>query len=136
MLKRCATKVLLTVFLCASGSVLAQGWPVYGGDEGGQHHAPLALINRSNVAELELAWSYRHGELDDFEGPRMLASWHVTPILVPKEAGESLVICTPFNRVIALDPVNGQERWVFDPESLVQISVLPESLMWISLRVS
>ena len=67
------------------------------------------------LAELELAWSFRHGELEDFAGPRMTASWHVTPILLPPEAGRSLVICTPFNRVIALDPATGAERWRFDP---------------------
>ena len=65
------------------GTVFAGGWPVYGGDDGGQHHAALAQINRSNVAQLELAWSYRHGELENFTGPRMMASWHVTPILLP-----------------------------------------------------
>jgi quinoprotein glucose dehydrogenase len=26
------------------------------------------------------------------------------------------VVCTPFNRVIALDPATGSERWVYDPE--------------------
>jgi quinoprotein glucose dehydrogenase len=98
------------------GMVFAGDWPVYGGDAGGQHHAALAQINRTNVAKLELAWSYRHGELQDFTGPRMMASWHVTPILLPEDAGQSLVICTPFNRVIALDPASGSERWVFDPE--------------------
>ena len=30
-----------------------------------------------------------------------------TPILLPPAAGESLVYCTPFNRVIALDPGSG-----------------------------
>ena len=35
-----------------------------------------------------------------------------TPIL----AGNSLVFCTPFNEVIALDPGTGAERWRFDPK--------------------
>jgi quinoprotein glucose dehydrogenase len=29
---------------------------------------------------------------------------------------ETLYLCTPFNRVIALDPETGEERWSFDPE--------------------
>ena len=88
----------------------------YGGDAGGRHYSASGKIDRSNVGDLELAWSFQHGELEDFDGPRMTASWHVTPILLPEDAGRSLVICTPFNRVIALDPVTGEERWAFDPE--------------------
>jgi quinoprotein glucose dehydrogenase len=38
-----------------------------------------------------------------------------TPILLPEAAGASLVYCTPFNRVIALDPGSGEQRWDFDP---------------------
>ena len=34
-----------------------------------------------------------------------------TPIVVDG----TLYLCTPTNRVIALDPVNGTERWAFDP---------------------
>ena len=39
-----------------------------------------------------------------------------TPILLPRAAGEHLVYCTPFNRVIALDPGTGRERWSYDPQ--------------------
>jgi quinoprotein glucose dehydrogenase len=95
---------------------VAEDWPAFGGDQGGKHYSSLTQIDRSNVGDLELAWSYRHGELEEFKGPRMTASWHVTPILLPEAANQSLVICTPFNRVIALDPVTGEERWSFDPE--------------------
>ena len=38
-----------------------------------------------------------------------------TPIL----AAGNLVVCTPFNRVVALDPASGLERWVYDPEITV-----------------
>ncbi|MEC8429155.1 MAG: PQQ-binding-like beta-propeller repeat protein, partial [Pseudomonadota bacterium] len=39
-----------------------------------------------------------------------------TPLLLPEAAGESLVYCTAFNRVIALDPASGEKRWSHDPE--------------------
>ena len=35
-----------------------------------------------------------------------------TPILV----GDALILCTPFNEVIALDAGTGEERWRFDPQ--------------------
>lgn len=107
---------LLCTLAFSTGVLQAQDWPAYGGDDGGRHYSAATSIDRSNVKDLELAWSYRHGELENFDGPHMTASWHVTPILLPKEAGKSLVICTPFNRIIALDPATGEERWSFDPE--------------------
>jgi len=108
---------LLVLGALLQGSpVVAQQWPVYGGDDGGKHYSGADQITRENVAGLELAWSYRHGELEQFDGPHMTASWHVTPILLPEEAGQSLVLCTPFNKIVALDPTDGEERWAFDPE--------------------
>ncbi len=38
------------------------------------------------------------------------------PVLLPAEAGGHLVVCTPINWIIALDPATGEERWRFDPE--------------------
>ena len=84
------------------------GWPSYGGDPGGTRYSPLTQIDRGNVGSLEVAWTYRTGEE---LGPRPFA-FEVTPILV----GARLVFCTPWNRVVALDPETGAELWRFDPE--------------------
>jgi quinoprotein glucose dehydrogenase len=91
-------------------------WSHYGGDPGGQQFSPLAQINVDNVDDLEIAWQYRTGELErrtDFQNAT--AKVQVNPILLPKTAGGHLMICTPFNRVIALDPQHGKERWFFEP---------------------
>ena len=45
-------------------------------------------------------------------GKRAQAAFENTPILVDG----TLFLCTPRNRVIALDPATGAERWRFDPE--------------------
>jgi len=88
-------------------------WPVYGGDLGGQRHATASIIRRSNVSSLGHTWTYRHGDVsgNDDEIPSGTA-FENTPILVDG----TLYFCTPFNRVIALDPVSGAEKWVHDPE--------------------
>ena len=39
-----------------------------------------------------------------------------TPILLTREAGGMLVMCSAFSEVIALDPVDGRVAWRFDPE--------------------
>jgi len=116
----------LAALLCAGlGSALAlaaaageapasAGWPVTGGDPGGSRYSPLREIHRGNVARLEVAWVYRHGDVYDPalrpDAPRHSA-FESTPILVDGR----LVFSTPFGRVIALDPESGAELWTFDP---------------------
>ena len=92
------------------------GWPTYAGQEGGARFSPLNQINRSNVKDLEIAWIYRTGHLE--RAPRLngMLGFQATPILLPEKAGRHLVLCDPYNRIIALDPATGQERWAFDPE--------------------
>src|ERR1044072_4193712 len=86
-------------------------WGSYGGDPGGNRHSPLAQINRQNVGQLEIAWTYRTGELGaDFARADTL-TFEATPILVR----DSLYLSTATNIVIALDPVSGQQRWRYDP---------------------
>lgn len=95
----------------ATGTV---GWLHYGGDEGGSRFAPLTQITVANVDQLEQAWVYNTGDLgpgsmpDPFNSPAM----QVTPIL----AQDTLYLCSPRNRVIALDPATGAERWHHDTD--------------------
>jgi glucose dehydrogenase len=115
---------LLLVVSCALGcgpaalppadrpTTRASEWPAYGGDAGGQRHAALPGLTRERVAALAPAWTYRHGDVSDGTGDvRSTSAFQATPILVD----DTLFLCTPFNRVIALDPATGAERWVFDP---------------------
>ncbi len=95
----------------------ASDWSHYAGNAGGQQYSALDQINRSNVGQLEVAWQYRSGELERrSEFANATAKVQVNPILLSAAAGGHLVLCTPFNRVIALDPANGNERWVYDPQ--------------------
>ena len=57
---------LLTVMLPLLAGAGETGWPVYGHDQGAARFSPLTQINTDNVDELELAWSYRHGDLERF----------------------------------------------------------------------
>jgi quinoprotein glucose dehydrogenase len=87
-------------------------WPEYGGDLAGQRYSALNQITRSNVAQLNVAWTYHSGDAADGRGDITATSLQVTPIVVDS----TLYFCTPFNRVIALDPEKGTERWTFDPK--------------------
>ncbi len=87
-------------------------WGAFGRDAGGTQFSPLRDINRSNVAGLAVAWTHRSGDLVAAPSPKG-TSYEVTPL----HANNSLYYCTPLNRVFALDPATGRERWVFDPHA-------------------
>ena len=84
-------------------------WPAYGRDAGGERFSPLDAITRENVASLEVGWTFRTGDAYQPKGSRPTA-FEATPLHVDG----TLYLSTPVGRVIALDPVTGQERWAFD----------------------
>ncbi len=107
---------LLAAFVSLGASATDEGWLYYGGDQGGRHYSQVKQIDRGNVSDLEVAWVHRSGDVAALGDAMENTSTQATPILLPESAGESLVYCTPFSRVIALDPGTGQQRWDFDPE--------------------
>ncbi|NOR20844.1 MAG: PQQ-binding-like beta-propeller repeat protein, partial [Xanthomonadales bacterium] len=112
-----AYPALLATLLFAVTAVAAdQDWLYYGGDQGGRHFSSIDQISTDNVTDLEVAWVSRSGDMQTYGEELAMTATQSTPILLPVEAGESLVYCTPFNRVIALDPATGKQRWSFDPQ--------------------
>jgi quinoprotein glucose dehydrogenase len=87
-------------------------WPYYVGDAGGSRYSPLTQIDKSNVAELKVAWEYHTGDISDGSDNRRKSEFETTPIV----ADGTMYLSTPFNRVIALDPETGREKWSFDPK--------------------
>jgi quinoprotein glucose dehydrogenase len=100
----------------ASGPVAAVrddlGWTTVGGDPGHLRHSALRQLTPETVGGLQPAWTYRTGEVARRGKLIRRSKFQATPIL----AAGNLVFCTPFNRVIALDPATGRERWVHDPD--------------------
>lgn len=87
-------------------------WPNYGNDPGGMRYSTLTEINRSNVAQLRVAWTFHVGDISDGKDGRKRSGLETTPLMVDG----TLYLTTGFNRVIALDPETGQQRWVYDPQ--------------------
>lgn len=87
-------------------------WPVYGYDAGGSRRSPLRGIDRENVARLRMVWTARTGESLSRRGAADKAAFEATPLM----ADGVLYVITPSNRVLALDPQDGRQLWVFDPE--------------------
>jgi quinoprotein glucose dehydrogenase len=74
-------------------------------------YSAAGQINRGNVAQLKVAWTYRTGALDVQTRLVQKAAFEATPILVEGK----LVLSTPYNHVIALNPEDGRKLWEYDP---------------------
>jgi quinoprotein glucose dehydrogenase len=88
------------------------GWPTYGNDPGGTRYSPAKQINRENVTQLQVAWTYRTGALPYDEELDKKAAFEATPILIEGK----LYLSTPYDHVIALNAVSGAKIWEFDPK--------------------
>jgi quinoprotein glucose dehydrogenase len=95
----------------APGKATDGEWPVYGHDPGGQRHSPLKQIDKSNVSQLKVAWTFHTGDIYQPKHSKA-ASFEATPLYVDG----TLYLSTPLGRVMALDPLSGKQRWSFDPK--------------------
>jgi quinoprotein glucose dehydrogenase len=87
-------------------------WSAYGSDAGGSRHSTLTQINKTNVGQLQIAWTYKTGEAENKSRLRGKSAFEATPLFID----DTLYFSTPFSRVIALDPTTGKERWTYDPQ--------------------
>jgi quinoprotein glucose dehydrogenase len=90
----------------------AQEWPHYGNDPGGSRYSPLDQINKENVANLKVAWTYHTGDMSDGTEYPSRSAFESTPIVIDGV----MYFTTPFARAIALDAETGKEIWTFDPK--------------------
>ena len=91
---------LLCILPNAAGSDV--NWPAYGGNNAGTRYSALKQINRANVHQLRIAWTYDTGE--------GRGDAQTQPIVVD---GIFFGI-TPKHRVIALNAATGALVWKFD----------------------
>jgi quinoprotein glucose dehydrogenase len=107
------TAHLFSIFAFALFALAAEtgDWPAYGHDPGGQRFSPLAVINRSNVKSLKVAWTFRTGDAYAPRNGSKPTQFEATPLYVDG----TLFFSTPLGRVMALDPTSGKERWTYDP---------------------
>jgi quinoprotein glucose dehydrogenase len=93
-------------------------WPNVGNDRGGTRYSFLAQIDRSNVAQLAVAWTYHTGDAaaaaattKATTAPVATTTIECTPVVVDGVA----YVTTVKTRVVALDAATGKEIWSFDP---------------------
>ena len=77
-------------------------WRVYLGGKERNLYSSFKQINRDNVAELQVAWSYETGDKAEYQANNLI----VDGILYTP---------TPGRKVVALDAATGAVRWTWDP---------------------
>jgi quinoprotein glucose dehydrogenase len=87
-------------------------WPSYGRGKDALAWSPLVQITPANVGALAVAWEHHSGDVSDGTGDTSRTSFQARAI-VPNG---TLYYCSGLNRVFALDPETGAERWRFDPQ--------------------
>jgi len=103
----------IVAIFCTGIALPASAWEHWGGDRGGSRFSPLNQITPENAGNLVRAWEFRTGDLDR-RAPEVMkrTKFQATPLLVE----DSLIFCSPFNEVIALDPGSGAPKWRYDPK--------------------
>ena len=77
-------------------------WSTYLGDKGRSLYSPLRQINRRNVTQLKVAWTYDTGDKGEYQANNLLINGVLyTP--------------SPTRKVIALDAATGRELWKWHP---------------------
>jgi quinoprotein glucose dehydrogenase len=91
--------------------VPAGEWHHFGRTSHGQRFSPLAQITPQNVQNLQVAWTFRTGDVRGRPGDPEETTFEVTPL----KLGNRLFLCTPHQTAIALDATTGQEIWRTSP---------------------
>jgi quinoprotein glucose dehydrogenase len=92
-------------------AVAASEWPAYGRTQEGTRYSPLQQITPENVKNLQVAWTFRTG---DMKGPN--DPGEITDEVTPIKIGNLLYLCSPHQKLFALDAKTGTLKWKFDPQ--------------------
>ena len=107
------SKQTFAALLLASPALAMAATSTPGQYDAATKYSPLKQINKSNVAQLEVAWEYNTGETPPEGLKNSLVAFEDQPSFIDG----NLVICSVSRRVIALDPATGKERWAYDPNA-------------------
>jgi len=82
-------------------------WAHYLGDPSSNHYSHLKQIDKSNVDQLQIAWTFDTGDSAMYQANNLIVDGRLyTP--------------TPHSRVMALDAATGEHLWTFDPDAVFE----------------
>ena len=144
--------LVATIFLLLSAVANIQAqtgelsgeWHFFGGDSGSTKYSSLDLIDKENVANLEIAWRWESVDgrfnIDQLkaEYPNLQVANDVSNVSIdslkaaPLMVDGVIYISTPFYQAAAIDAANGETLWVHDPRSYA--SGIPIMMLGFSSR--
>ncbi|GAA4431096.1 hypothetical protein GCM10023188_18310 [Pontibacter saemangeumensis] len=86
------------------------GWRTYAGSKDGNRYSTNTDINKENVQQLQVAWTYSTRDKD----PDNRSQMQCNPIVVDGV----LYGTSPKLKLFALDAATGEQKWLFDPYHL------------------
>ena len=105
-----ASSTAATIAQASQSQNAQQDWTSYGRTPEGTRYSPLTQINRRNVKDLRVAWTFETG---DKKGPKDPVE--ITNEVTPLEIAGTLYLCSPHQILFAIDATTGKEKWRFDP---------------------
>ena len=84
-------------------------WTGFSRDTMGTRYSPFTQVNRDNVKDLQLAWTYRTG--------RDTTNDNLVDQNTPLQIDNTLYSCTPENAVHAIDATTGKRKWLFEAKA-------------------
>ena len=124
MVKYVAVCLLLLVGCKAQEKEIAvdaqqQDWPAYGGNAAGNRYSPLAQLNKDNVKQLQVAWTYDTGENNNPEERGI--NIQCQPIM----ANGMVYATSPKLKLFGVRATTGEEVWKFDPFKDKNVKIHP-----------
>lgn len=103
----------LDIAIAPDAAIADSEWSNQAGDAFSQRFVAERQINRSNINQLEVAWTFRTGELDFLADTRLdpVSTFECTPLVIDGR----MYLITGTNRVFALDARSGRKIWSYDP---------------------
>jgi quinoprotein glucose dehydrogenase len=95
--------LMAAVLSAADPKASHREWQIYHGDYGGTHYSELDQINRGNVKRLEVAWTWKSGDVGN--------TIQCNPIIV----NGVMFVTTGQLHIAALNAATGALLWRFDP---------------------
>ncbi|MGO1766743.1 MAG: outer membrane protein assembly factor BamB family protein, partial [Advenella sp.] len=86
-------------------------WEHWGNTTSGTRFVATDQINKNNIGKLEVAWTAHTGDIPQSTGSG--AEDQNTPLQI----GDTLYVCTPYSKVLALDVDTGKEKWRYDSKA-------------------
>ena len=112
--------ILIAIFSCKQKKQYTE-WKVFGGSKENIHYSTLTQIDTSNVAQMQVAWTYHTGDGDTVNHSQIQCN----PIII----NGVLYATSPRLKLLALDASTGKEKWVFNPQDSNQNKSFADFIM-------